>query len=90
MSGLRGWWVRRKERREREAFNRGFDWASGEMNRGRSPDWVAQEMAAGFFFDPTAFDYGAKAAIEAWRGRQVLAQGETYRLRYAPGCSCGC
>lgn len=53
----------------RRRFEDGWDWAAGELLRGRSVDSVREQLTHNLFNDDpdsAHFDKGANAAVEAW------------------------
>lgn len=57
--------TRWRERRERQHFVDGFNYAAGELLRGAEPEAV--EQTADVLFNPTQFDAGITAALVAWQ-----------------------
>lgn len=62
------WLAGRREMKDAESFNNGFDWAAGELLRGKD-----KEVLRHFVFDKAElsgghhpFDMGCYAAIDKW------------------------
>lgn len=54
-----------KARRAAALFNRGFDYAAGQLLRGRKPEELEHE--ADNPFERNAFDAGMQHALRGWR-----------------------
>lgn len=69
---LKRWLASRRERRSQERFDRGFDWAAGQLLRETmQPHHIYAEVdTANQFDDHNSFDDGALAAADLWRERQ--------------------
>lgn len=61
------WLQRRRTAREADKFDSGWNWAAGQLLRGRSEDDVQNMIDTGSMLDdkPHAFDIGARAAVNA-------------------------
>lgn len=62
---LRAWWLHRKAVKSETLFNAGFDYAAGELLRGRNDKTVVDRLYYESFnpFDKTNFDVGMRAAL---------------------------
>lgn len=60
MSWLRLWLEQRRLINQQRAYEAGFDWAAGELLRGRDPESVEAECDR---FPPRDFDLGARGAL---------------------------
>lgn len=62
------WWKARKARAQQQLFDRGFDYAAGELLRGKQPQELEDHVdGAHMFEDANEFDDGIVAALVAWR-----------------------
>lgn len=68
-------------------FSDGWNWAAGELLRGKTAEEVGE--SADCPFDNSAFDAGALAAIDTWVSREVLAEQEAGAMRLMTNCTCG-
>lgn len=53
------------KRRRLAEFNRGFDWAAGQLFRGATPEQLEWDVE--MCFESTEFDKGVKELIRRWR-----------------------
>lgn len=74
MARFRTWLQARRAKQESRAFDNGWDWAAGELLRGKNEEDVQIEIDAGSTFDdvPVAFDLGARAAVNTYIARVYL------------------
>ncbi len=65
---IRGWIAACAARKRKETEARGYNWAAGELLRGRTAEELLSRINSSYMFDDTAidFDAGARAAIAAW------------------------
>lgn len=61
---LRSWLAKRKARKLQALFDRGFDYAAGQLLRGEDYHRLEQEADA---IDRNSFDHGVEAALSCWR-----------------------
>jgi hypothetical protein len=65
---FREWRVKRAERKARERFQAGFNFAAGALLKGATPEGIeCQIEGASFFGDSGEFEDGMDAALEAYR-----------------------
>lgn len=58
---MKNWYRKRKERKAREEFLQGYDWAAGMLLRREAPACVVEP-----YLGEDNFDYGARQAIIDW------------------------
>lgn len=85
------YWVQqykaRQAARAKAEFERGFDWAAGQLLRGKEPEELERDLD--FTFDSTSFDYGASQALHTWYARNTLdSEAARLVLHTAEGCGC--
>lgn len=66
---FRRWLLAWRLARDKQYFADGWNWAAGELLRGKTVDMLRDEHAAFSYMDASAFDYGAKAAMDTWEAR---------------------
>lgn len=64
---IKQWLEKRRHKAARERFDRGFDYAAGELLRGTDTESLEARIdGAQIFGDDNEFDEGMAAAIVAW------------------------
>lgn len=64
------WWIERDKRQMEERYERGWNWAAGNLLRGATAGEVLKSCNEAREFDcEDEFDAGVRAAVDAWSGR---------------------
>lgn len=65
---IRGWITACHQRKRDKMEARGYDWAAGQLLRGRTVEELLARVNSAALFDDTGvdFDAGARAGIAAW------------------------
>jgi hypothetical protein len=66
LKALGNWLRARRIASAKAAYQRGFDYAAGELLRGVDPEAFELEVDARAMFDATQFDEGITAALAVW------------------------
>lgn len=71
---IKSWFTKRKEARAKETFERGYDYAAGQLLRGVSPEALEQQQADNLV-DRNKFDAGVSEALRDWEWARPDAPG---------------
>lgn len=64
------WWIEHDKRQLEERFERGWNWAAGNLLHGATADEVLKGCNEAKDFDcEDEFDVGVRAAVDTWSGR---------------------
>lgn len=83
---IRAFLQRLRDKASARQFQDGWDWAAGELLRGKSSEELSEQLS---IVDEDAFDMGAVSAINTWEARETIYEQENGVMKLMASCTCG-